>query len=119
MSGSRPLNLSREDGGMTRAAVLQPAAPEDCRALCCHAGDHARRPAPRRNATDAEFYWKEQVLMKRLILIVVVMMLSLKPAEAQFQPFGADVERFDPSQCNPSVGCPEMDRLFAAGVQWI
>jgi len=57
--------------------------------------------------------------MKKLNLIIALMILTMKPAAAQFQPFGADVERFDPTQCNPSVGCPEMDKLHTAGVQWI
>src|SRR5579883_3435949 len=56
--------------------------------------------------------------MKNALFAAVVLASALS-VDAQFQPFGVDVERFDPSQCNASVGCPLMDEAAAAGAQFI
>src|SRR6266498_3804191 len=59
------------------------------------------------------------VLSGFLAALLVVLTTVCARGQGAFQPYGLDQARFDPNTCNPSVGCPDIGTITAAGVQWI
>lgn len=59
------------------------------------------------------------LFMKHFLCVGVLALGGAIGAQAVDPVFGVDQARFDASTCNASVGCPDIDTLAAAGVQWI